>query len=236
MKRILTIVSALFLLFGLTACNLLGMSSNTTGIVIPPESSSGDRVLPDLPTEVKYEDFIGEFPDNYYLSFSQDTLVLLSKMLNKTCGELTIAATPSATHYRINADGVLAEVVDETEIMYIRKGGKGSFSKTRISDEYADAYTQMTDGFAEMANGMRLQYFFDREVFSELEVTALRFEEVAGRDCTVYSIVYENMVDMIVYLDFDTKVCLKLVDNINENVDVAFAVFKTSDFSIPKYK
>ena len=235
MKKAFAIVLAAICALGLlTACST-GTQPKDAAIVIPAEAASIDRVLPDLPAKATYEDIIGELPDTYYLEMSQNTLALMSRMLDKTFSEMTIAETPSVTYFRINADGVLMEIVDENESLFVRKGGKGSFS-TIDTDDNADAYKQMTDGLAEMVNGMRLQYSFDRDDFAEIEVTPLRFNKVAGRDCIVYNLAYEDVIDMMVCLDFDTKLCLKLADSINDNVDIEFSVFKTSGFSIPKYK
>ena len=235
MKRTLTIFMVLSLLFGITACGTSTLnSSGESGIVIPAEPSSGDRVLPDLPTEIKYEDFIGEFPENYYLEMSKETLTLLTTMLGSECSEMAIAETPVVSYFKMNIDGVLMEVVDEKGSLFIRKGGKGSFSKIN-TDDNAEAYTQLTDGLAELVNGMRLQYSFTRDNFDDLEIEALKFDKIGGRDCIVYRVAYEDTVDMVAYLDLDTKVCLKMTDNI-DNVDIEFSVFKSSDFTIPKYK
>jgi len=234
MKRILPLLLTLALLLGLAACSF-GFKADDSSIVIPPSTQSKDRDLSTLPAEVEYDDIIGEFSDNYYLSLSQETLELMSRLLGQTCSEMSIAVTPEVSYYRIQADGVLIEVVDEDDATYIRRGGKGSFT-TADRDDNAEAYEKMTNGLATMVNGMRLQYSFDRDTFAEVDFEALRFDKVGGRDCIVYSIKYASQIDMLVYLDFDTKVCLKLVDSVNEDVDIDFAVFKTDDFSIPAYK
>ena len=89
----------------------------------------------------------------------------------------------------------------------------------------------MTDGMAAVVNGMQLQYSFDRDFFGEVEVTILGYEKVAGRDCIAYKIAYENF-SITIYLDVDTKLCLKVVNDEGEG-SFEFEVFKTSGFSFP---
>ena len=194
-----------------------------------PEKPKDAKPLPELPGEAKYEDFIGEFPKEYYIEVSIDIPAELNLELSGNM-KLTLAETNSVTYSKIIFDGVLGEVISEDGTFWVRKGGKGTFSKID-SEKKADPIKQMTDGLAQVIKGTQMQYSINRSDMEKLDITVSGYEKVAGRDCIAYKIA-DTSVSFTAYLDVETKLCFKIDSGGLGSYE--FEVFKTSGFSFPE--
>jgi len=229
---IIGVILGLFLMVsGITqmndACEGLrggGLREGTAIIDIITVPEAQPVPLPELPEEARFEDFIGAFPEEFYVSVSIGNM-----------GQITFAEADSATYFRILVDGVLSEVVIKDDSTFLRQGGRGSFTEVdggADAIERAEGYLQMMmDGMAEMMIGMQPQHTINRTTFDASEVTILGFDTVAGRDVIVYRLTDAGS-SLVLYLDIETSLILKAtMDGVGTILE--FDAFKTSGFSFP---
>lgn len=191
-------------------------------IITVPESPPDTRPLPALPSEVQYEDFIGELPKDYYFEVYDES------------GKLMAAEANSVQYMAILPyDGVLTEVVFKGDDVLVRTGQEGAFAAAdkAATVKWKEWLDDTNIGWANLKELLLLHTTFDREAFDLLEVEALGYDKVAGRDCIQYKLVEKNLnLTLYAYLDVETKLCLKYAGI--EDVIFEVEVFKTDGFSI----
>ena len=198
--------------------------------IVVPATLRSDRVLPELPDEARFEDFIGEFPDEFYLTISQ-ALIEANGFSAMGLSAMAFAEANSVMYVSATIDGAITQIIIDGDTTLVREGGRGSFSEVDTPEET----DLMIDSMASIIRAMQFQYSISRQDFDDIDVSILGYEQVAGRDVIVYEL-SDGPSKLTVYLDVDTNLVLRLVNHSSADPLwlTDFDVFKTCGFSFPQ--